>query len=138
MAKIDVKDISSGSMNGELVWVCDYRRPDLHKKAARNVPVQKVLVVSSDDLNQKIYYSNSAFLKLNKNGLATKQVVKLFDNTGFRTYAGVPLNVFDNESECVACWNRQIGDVVESINLKKQIVIGSLNDQEEDLRSMLK
>lgn len=49
--KIDLKEMTVGSaLVGKLVWICDYRREDLSKKAIRHVKPQEVLVRSNSEL----------------------------------------------------------------------------------------
>ncbi len=101
--EIDIKKITNGDMNGQYVWICDYRpsKTGIHAKPVRHVKPQKVLVVDTDEVRKKIYYSQSCFLGLNKKGepLKSKAIV-VFDSTGYRTYTGIPVCVFDNEKEC--------------------------------------
>lgn len=135
---IDIEKVTSGSMNGEYVWVCGYRQPDLNKKPIRNVPPQKVLVASADSVKGNVYYSKSVFLKLNKKGEPTKSAIKVFDNTGYRFYTGVSVNVFDNEAECKAKWKDQVSDVIGQLEYKKSIAVLAIQNQIDDLNSMLK
>lgn len=98
---------------GNIVWVCDYRYNDLSlSKPIRHVPPTEVEIWSNDDLpkNKRVYYSSIHFRPIGK-----KVVIAPFDNTGFRSYTGVSLNVFLTEKEAkdhyrVACKNL-IGDL---------------------------
>ena len=136
--KIDIERITSGSMDGEYVWICDYRRPDLNKKPIRNVPAQKVLVVSKRAIKGNVYYSDSAFLKLNKKGEPTKTAIKVFNNTRYRSYTGEPLNAFDNKDECVEKWNNMLLKAKRDLNKKRASIVDELTLEINALDSMLK
>lgn len=38
-----------------------------------------------------------------------KQIIAPFDNTGYRSYSGTPVKVFDNIEDCVKAYNEMIG-----------------------------
>lgn len=98
---MDIENITNGSMNGEYVWICDYRYKDISEKPIRHIRPQKVLVRSNDETKKRIYYSESHFIGLNKKNEPVKsKVIPVFDATGYRSYTGVPVNVFDNEKDC--------------------------------------
>ena len=108
--RIDTSDIRDGKHIGEIVWICHYNRPDLNKKALRNVPPTKVIVVDNDVLpnNKRVYYSLTHFIPLNKDDKPLKKVISPVDNTGFRTRSGNELYVFTDEEECIQEWNNQL------------------------------
>jgi len=122
-------------MDGATVYICDYRRPDLNKKPARNIQPQAVIVKSNSDLpkGKKIYYSDSHFKPIGKNGNELSKVVSIFDNTGFRFYTGVPLKVFDNLDECIACYRADLQSVVGAIKEKQEIIVSSLQSEIDEL-----
>lgn len=113
---IDIKDIIEGKYNGKMVYICDYRFKDINDKPIRFIPPQKVLVVSSEDVNKKIYYSDSCFLVLNKKGEPTNKVIVVFDNTGFRSFRGIPCKVFDNMEECVLEFKTLVNENIKKID----------------------
>lgn len=108
--KIVTQAVQDGMHNGKTVWICHYNRPDMDKKALRNLPPTKVLIRNNTELpeNKKVYYSLSHFSPLNKNGEPTSKVISPVDNTGYRSRSGNPLHVFDNEEECINSWNAQL------------------------------
>lgn len=108
--KIETKAIREGGHIGDVVWVCHYNRPDLNKKPLRNVPPTKVIVTGNCELpkNKTVYYSETHFIALSKNGSRTKKVISPVDNTGFRSIPGNELFVFTDEDECNSEWNRQL------------------------------
>ena len=115
--RISTDEVTDGSLDGERVWICDYRRQDPLKKAQRSVPPTLVEVVSNELLpaNKTIYYSESHFRPVSSKGVVLSKVIPLYDNTGYRSYAGIPLNVFDNYEECVAHYNLQVNVVVDTL-----------------------
>ena len=117
---INTQEIMNGSRIGEIVWICHYNRPDMNKKALRNVPPTRVIVRSNDELpkNKKVYYSHNHFSPLKKDNTPLAKVISPVDNTGYRSMSGEPLYVFDSEEECYAMWNSQLADhlvVIDSL-----------------------
>jgi len=138
--KIEIEKITKGELDGEIVWVCHYNRPDMQKKALRNVPPTKVIVKSNDQLpkNKRVYYSESHFSPLNKKNKPLARIIPPFDNTGFRSRTGTPLCAFDNKEECVAAWNDQllahvqvldvlIADAAECWRVEKEILTNAMS-----------
>lgn len=60
------------------------------------------MVFNNDDLppNKRVYYSDHHFRPLGKKGEPISTVIAPYDNTGYRTYTGISLNIFFNEKEC--------------------------------------
>lgn len=120
--KINIEDITSGKL--------DYRKPNIHEKPIRLVEPQKVLVRSNTETKDRVYYSESHFVILNKNSELTKKIIKPFDNTGYRSYTGVALNVFDNEQECIKFFHKQIDEInnvaevwiIEQLKIKSDLI----------------
>ena len=117
--QIDTDKIMEGRCNGEIVWICHYNRPDMQKKALRNVPPTKVIVRSNDELppNKRVYYSASHFSPLNKKGGPLAKVISPVDNTGYRSRCCNKLYVFDNEEECIGMWNTQLNHYCLELDL---------------------
>lgn len=117
--ELNVEEIRKGGRVGEVVWICHYNRPDLNKKALRNLPPTKVIVRSNSELpsGKKVYYSENHFSPIGKNGSPTSKVISPVDNTGYRTHIGNELFVFTTEDECVALWNSQIQECCERIDV---------------------
>lgn len=140
--KIDITDLTdSEKYVGQKLWVCDYRK-ELDKKAARHVKPTEVYVAGSKDfgdigLEPKIYYSRVGLAKLKKDGSPNlKQLVPPFDNTGYRSYAGIGLYVFDNEQECVEMYNKQVQEVLEKYEHELQFVMRRLANEMEEIRNL--
>lgn len=110
MPKIGIESIVNGSMDGSKAWVCDLRYNDYTQKPIRNVPPTEVIVVPNG--GKQVYYSNSHFRTLKKDGTASSKAIKPYDNTGFRSYTGEPLNVFETEEECVAKYKEELDTAI--------------------------
>ena len=124
--KIETKLIRDGGMIGDTVWVCDFRQPDLNKKAIRHVKPTKVLVKSNDDLpkNKTVYYSDNHFSPINSKGKVTSKIISPVDNTGFRMRSGVELAVFDDETQCKQHYKSQCQNIID----RYQVIIGTALD----------
>jgi hypothetical protein len=133
--KIDIKEIQEGTnFVGKMVWICDYRKPDINKKPIRHVRPTHVLVRSNSELpkNVRIYYSNNHFCKLNKNGdPIASGIIPVFDNTGYRMYSGTPVQIFDNEKECNEEYCKMSDEIIKEIDLRMSSVLLSLNNEKE-------
>jgi hypothetical protein len=123
---------------GQKVYICDYRQEDLNKKPIRNVNPMLVQVVSNDDLpkNKTVYYSELHFRMIkNKGEGVTARIIPPFDNTGYRSYPGVMLNIFDNYEECADLFKVQIDDVIERLEHKKEFAVIAL---QQNIDAMIK
>ena len=135
--KLDTSKIREGHMIGETVWVCSYHRPDLNKKALRNVPPTKCIVTSIDDTKKTVYYSKTYFAPIGKNGEATKKVISPVDNTGYRMHCGNEIDVFDNEYECNSLWNNQVLFVVEKLRENAKSAEKMLTNEANNIASLM-
>jgi len=97
------KKVMNGELNGEIVWICDYMRRDLNKKPLRSIQPVKCIVVDNDDLpkNKIVYYSESHYRPIGKNGNPTSRIISPVDTTGYRGYCGNMLFTSHSENECV-------------------------------------
>ena len=136
--KIDTKSVREGSKVGDRVWICHYLKPNLDKKPLRTVPPTYVVIRSINDLPQgkRIYYSETFFSPINKNGSISTQVISPVDNTGFRSFCGNELFIFDNEQECIEEWNKQLKDCQERINIKMSNILNDLRVEFNNLDKM--
>ena len=125
--KIEPKDI--GNYVNKFVWICDYRYNDYLQKPIRKVLPQKVMVRDNQETNKRIYYSEYHFCCLNKNDEPLKsKIIGIYDNTGYRSYAGVPLNIFDNKEECYECFYNLCDIIIkEFIKIREDIHIELTN-----------
>lgn len=93
---LDTKEISEGKYIGEELWVCDYRFADFNNKPIRHVKPTKVKCLSISETTNRVNYSLCFF----REGEKKSSLIKLFDNTGYRWFAGTALKVFTEEQEC--------------------------------------
>lgn len=102
---------------GEIVWVCDYRHNDIANKPIRHIKPTEVIIVSNDDLpdNKTVYYSDIHFRPIGKKGQPLKRIIAPYDNTGFRSYPGVSLNIFLTKEECVKHYFKQCQEILGEI-----------------------
>lgn len=132
--EINIKDVTSGKLDGQMVWICDLRFNDYANKPIRHVKPTIVLVRNNEYTKKRVYYSESHFVELNKYGdPVNSKIIAPFDNTGYRTYAGVPVKCFDSQSECEAGYNRLkaiaikgLKDYIKDITLKTTTLIKEL------------
>ena len=119
--KIEPKDI--GNYVNKFVWICDYRYNDYLQKPIRKVLPQKVMVKDNQETNKRIYYSEYHFCGLDKNDESLKsKIIGIYDNTGYRGYEGVPLNIFDNKEECYECFYNLCDVIIkEFIKIRENI-----------------
>ena len=136
---IDFKEITDGKWDNKKVWICDYRWTDYNKKAARKIFPKQVYVKSNNDNpSKRIYYSNSHFQDINKDGKALKSKVTVpFDTTGYRSYAGIPLNAFETEEECKLFFRNQVREAVKELVSRKQSVTERFDTMLDSLNDLL-
>lgn len=85
---------SNESVLGKQIWITDYRRGK-SGGYVRHIPPTLVEVTCNSELpkNKRVYYSEFHFRKV-KNGNVSKEILAPYDNTGYRSYKGVSVNVF--------------------------------------------
>lgn len=110
------------------VWICDYRQPDRSKKPIRKVPPTKVNVRPSSEAKKKIYYSNYFFKPYAKSGKLASTEIKPYDNTGFRSFTGNPVYIFDNEQECIDKWNELIDEEINYWSKRKNTILAEIDE----------
>ena len=126
--KIEPKDI--GNYANKFVWICDYRYNDYLQKPIRKVLPQKVMVRDNKETNKRIYYSEYHFCGLNKKDepLMSK-IIGIYDNTGYRSYKGVPLNIFDNREECYQCFYNLCDNIGNGIIKRRTDIYNGLTNK---------
>lgn len=138
--EIDLNEITESTSKwiGKEVWICDFRRPDLNKKPIRHVPPQKVMVRSNNELpsNKRIYYSSNHFIKLSKAGKPLSTVIPVYDNTGYRSYAGEPLRIFEDEKSCVETYNALADVIIDQLDTRIQSIVQELEKEREAVRKL--
>lgn len=115
---------------GKKVWITDVRLSDNSDGFVRHVKPTEVVIFSNTDLpkGKRVYYSEYHFRKLGKNGKPLAQIIAPFDNTGYRSYSGVCLHVFETEKEAVAKYNEQLDVVIEKLERRKQAVVDQIDN----------
>ena len=137
---IDINKIKDGALDGQDVWICDYRYSDYSNgKPIRSVAPTKVRIRSNEETKKRIYYSESHFVELNKKGDVVNSKIKgLFDNTGYRTYPGVPLNVFNTESECVDHYNELVKAALKGLKKHRKNIVSQLDIRIDLMSNLIK
>lgn len=120
------------TINGKKVYVVDIRNSD-GNSYLRSIEPTLVEIVSNEELpkNKKVYYSNYHFRKIGKTGKTTKQIIAPYDNTGYRSYSGVSVNVFETYEEAVEKYNEQLEDVVDTYRHRIRELEGYIKQTEE-------
>ena len=139
--KIETIEVRNGNHNGETVYICHFNKPDLNKKALRNLQPTKCVVRPTSELptNKRVYYSKSFFSPLNKNGEAIKsKIISPVDTTGYRSYCGNELFVFTTDAECNREWNKQVGKYMARLEDHMRTVMGTLENEMSELKESLK
>lgn len=130
--QIDINEITNtNKWVNKKVWICDYRQDDLNKKPIRKQKPTEVIVRPVSDLpkNKKIYYTENFFSKLNSKGeILNSSIIPVFDNTGYRSFTGIPVSVFDNEEECKKHYSEQLDVIIKMIDCKMETVLLTLQE----------
>ena len=126
-------EIVNGQRDGEILFVCDYRRPDKNKKPIRSLPPTEVMVMSNSTTSKRVYYSESHFRPLGKDNTPKSRVIPVFDNTGYRMLTGNPVYIFTTEEECVSKWNEMIQEEIDWFEESKKTAISAIEAQISDL-----
>lgn len=136
----DVRVTNSHLYIGKIVWICHYLRPDFNKKPLRNLPPTRCIIRPISELpkNKRIYYSDIFFSPISESGKISSKIISPVDNTGFRSYPGNEINIFDSEEECIQCWNNELQIVINNINDEMKIVLQRLENQVDTLKSMIR
>ncbi|MDD5648799.1 MAG: hypothetical protein PHF86_00010 [Candidatus Nanoarchaeia archaeon] len=131
--------ISDSSYLNKDLWVCDLRfNNNSIEKPIRKVAPTKINLVSNDKVSKRIYYSDNSLVPYNKKGeLVFSKAFGIYDNTGFRSFTGVPLEIFDSEEECKNQYKKLIKLAIQFINKKKEEFVNSADIQIKNLKSEL-
>lgn len=118
--KLELKDLKVG----QRVWICDYRLKDIFNKPIRNVEPVLVEVRPMEEAKKTIYYSEIYFAKIDKNNNHKQDGYAPFDNTGFRGYTGVCVQIFDNDKEAKTHYNSE----------RKKCILKKISVHENELK----
>ena len=125
---------------GDEVWICDYRHDNIYNQPIRHVPPQKVVIEDNDKLpeRKKVYYSAVHFLPIGVNGKPKKQVIAPFDNTGYRGYTGVSVQIFATEAECRASYRKMCETIKGQISEARAEMTARFDAMEQGLDEKIK
>ena len=136
--KLDHKKVAEGKYNGETVWITDLRYRDLNDKPIRNLPPTQVLIRSNEETNKNICYSESHFVPIGRKGKPLKKVIPLFDNTGYRSYQGSPLEIYTTEEEANNAYAVLADKVANEMDEHKRRMSAFFDNKIADLRDISK
>jgi hypothetical protein len=120
---INTKDITEGKLNGQMVWICDYRFDDYSNKPIRSIKPTQVLIRDNDETTKTIYYSTSHFIQIDSKGnLLKSKIIGVYDTTGYRSYPGIAVNCFRTKKECDTFYKKQINEAIKGLQDYKQKV----------------
>jgi len=133
--RIETKRVRDGKHLGEKEWICHYNRPDMHKKPLRNLPPTEVLIRPLSELpkNKKVYCSEVFLSPLNNKGDPLAKVISPVDNTGYRSYCGNEIYIFDSEKGCKQHWNTQLNNYFVKLDELIFTAADNWRNQKEDL-----
>ena len=97
------------------VWICDYRlNSNSDGKPIRHVKPTYAQVTSNDQLpsNKNVYCSDFHFCPISSKGLILKKIIVPYDNTGYRSFTGISLNIFLTQKECEDEYNKQCDEAI--------------------------
>jgi len=134
--RIHADQIRNGSCDGHNLYICDYRQEN-GKKPIRNVPPTLAMVVPATEAKKTVYYSQSFFKPYGTTGSLISKEIMLFDNTGFRSFAGTPLNVFTEYGECVAYWNKTIDEYIKKWEDEKLVALQKIDNTINNFKGMI-
>lgn len=131
--KIAHSELTSASSQylGKCLWVCDYRRDDLDKKAIRALVPTYATLVPVDE-NDRVYYSETYFIR----NSGSKAPIKIFDNTGYRSFAGVAIAVFTEEDECREFFAKQCLDIEERLQKRIDNIVEALKADQRKITDL--
>ena len=121
------------NVEGHVVFVTDIRIAAGGNKFIRNVPPTKVTILSNDKLptGKTVYYSDFHFAPM-KGDKLLKKVIVPFDNTGYRSFTGTSLHVFEDLDECVDFYNNQVDKACEVYEMR----IKDIEEQRDKLKEL--
>lgn len=130
----ELKDlIESGEVNiGDKVWICDYRFDDPTNKPMRNIAPQQVFIMDKSSTKKRIYYSDFYFAPISAKGTPLATVIAPFDNTGFRGYTGISVNVFLDEKDCREHFVKQCEEARNKIVKARDAFTKKMNERIEE------
>lgn len=134
------KLISNGTVTVEdEFWVTDFRHDDILNKPIRNITPTLVKLFDNSNLpaGKKVYYANYHFKPVSKSGKVLATVIAPYDNTGFRGFTGVSVNIFFTKKEAQDFFTQQCDTVKEQIFTAKEMWEKRFNDMLSDIETKI-
>lgn len=125
--------IHENNVEGHNVYVTDIRVASGGNKFIRNVPPTRVTILSNDKLpvGKTVYYSDFHFVPM-KGDKLLKKVIAPFDNTGYRSFTGTSLHVFEDLKNCTEFYNKQVDEACEVYDSR----IKEIEEQRDKLKQL--
>ena len=123
---------------GKKVWICDYRlNSNCDAKPIRAVKPTFVELTSNDELppNKRVYYSPIHFREI-KNNKTTSKIIAPYDNTGYKSFTGVCLNIFENKNDCIEFYKKQLGIAKEQYKNKYNSIKNMIDTKINEIDSL--
>lgn len=124
---------------GKRVWICDYRNneKDVCNKPIRHIKPTYVEVCLPTNNKEQVYYSPIHFKEVGKNGKLKSKVIAPYDNTRYRSYTGVSVNIFLSENECKEFYKQQVNKAIHEIKEEIKRVNNFMDSRVEVLENEL-
>lgn len=153
--RIVTKEVRDGKHDGKVVWVSQYLQPDLHKKPLRHVRPTKVMIIplvrpveavpASDGVEaveavkgERMKYTWSYFSPINDKGKVLKKRIQPTDSTGWRSYCGNEINVFENEDECRESYTKEVKLVAAKVKVQSEVARQGWLNEYDNLMELIK
>ncbi len=100
-------------------WIVDYRFDDINNKPIRHVTPTEVAVFNVADTPppKRVYYADYYFKPLGATGKPLAKVIAPYDNTGYRGYTGISVQVFETEKEAKDFYRSQCQIIIDQIEV---------------------
>lgn len=136
--KLDTVYENLENILGKQFWICDYRlNENKDNKSIRSVTPKLVQVCSNEILpkGKKVYYSPIHFREI-KNGKTLSTVIAPYDNTGYRSYPGVSVSIFNTERACRDCFEQQCIEAIHAYNTKLEQITKELEARMNEIHRL--
>ncbi len=134
---MNYKEFDKKAKVGQDVWICDYRlNKSSIEKPIRHVKPQLVQVTDNGTA-RNIYYSNVHFRPYSAKGNVLKKIIKPYDNTGYRAFTGVSVNIFMTEKECRKHYVKQCKTIMEELKQEKERKLKFFEDRQGELEKLI-
>lgn len=135
---IEIKEITkenSDYLNKDL-WIAEVNfkleRPRIIK------PTLAQLVSASEaPKNKRIYYSHTFFKPYGEKGKLLNKPIVIFDNTGYRSYSGNPLSVFETEDECRNWFAEKLSSRIDERLIDRERIITAYDNTTQEYVDIL-